>query len=132
MPAVTEHLSLLGTALTIIGSLTAMVRYLLKLNWRMKREADKAKDELAVMRIADLKRAIDEHQGHLDSHTKQMTVFEGKIAEFSKRLDANRDSADAAVSSLRAFVAANETRFGQVEVKVKEIETNFGKVTVKP
>lgn len=122
-----EHISLLGTALTIIGSLTAMVKYLLKLNWKMKREADQAKDELAKMRIADLKKSIDEHQAHLDNHTNKMDEFETKIIEFSKRLDSNRDSADAAVSSLKAFVNATEVRFKDIEKQI-----NFGKVTVIP
>lgn len=122
-----EHISLMSTMLTVVGSLTACIRYLIKVNWKLKLEADKAKDELATMRIADLKRAIEDHQLSLDNHATKMEIFEQKIAEFSKRLDANRDSADAAVSSLRAFVDATENRFKDIEKKI-----NFGSVTVKP
>jgi hypothetical protein len=120
-----ENLSLLGSSLAIITSLTAMVRYLLKVNWKLKREADQAKAVLIQRQLTELEALVQEHKGFILMHSTKLDIFDKKLNEFSKRLDSNRDSADAAVSSLRAFVNSTEERF-------KYIETNFGKVILKP
>lgn len=113
-----EHVSLIGSALAIITSLTAMVRYLLKLNWKLKREADVAKSTLLQRQLNDLDESIA-------SLKTQMSSVSKKIEDFGHRLDSNRDAADAVLASLRAFV-------NTVNVKFNEIDEKFGKIIFKP
>lgn len=120
-----EYVSIITSALGIMASLTWIVRYLIKINWKLKREADQSKASLIQRQISDLEGIVQEHKNYIMSYSTKLELFDKKLSEFAKRLDSNRDSADAAVTSLKAFVNSTELRF-------KELEENFGKVIVKP
>lgn len=107
--------------LTLLGGI---IRILIKYNWKLQQQSDKAKAETITVQMKKFEYIVNEHKLMLRTHAEKIHKFEDSIVDFSRRLDLNRSSAEAVLDGLNKFIKSTEDRF-------KRLEDDFGKVIIK-
>ena len=109
-----DLVKLLLSALTVLGSIFGLVRYLLNMYFKKEEELTKTKADLWQISLADLKETVSDHKRMIES-------LNGRIDDIKKDMGLHRKAIETDLAARQSFVNAIEKRF-------QAIEQEFGKV----
>lgn len=120
-----EALTLLGSALTIIGTLVGGGVWLMKMNFRLGQQTLKAKKDLYEERFQNLKGVIENLQNRLVQH-------EIKLEETSKRLVVATSALEKNEKHMVNYVDSTEKKIASFETAVVKLSNDLIMLKTKP